>query len=245
MSVEVGRRVFVGSVAAGLPLLAGGGATLAFAQRQNGATRVQDPVFDQLLTDMNGAVRSLSQAGSGEHTRRLASSLRVFAAWGASTQFDSRVKETLRDVVRREGRDALLRRNLDAAMFKAEAREFGFDGTSAVPLPVPAPVDFATRQWVVDDLLANGVTPRWQAVAATLDDAARALDRVASARSAGVTLVAQVDPSVCRMIQQEMSYLNIQMVFWCAPWFYWVPEPCGMTTSAYLGVAAVSWWYGC
>jgi len=151
----------------------------------------------------------------------------------------------LRDVVRREGRDALLRRNLDAAMFKAEAREFGFDGTSAVPLPVPAPVDFATRQWIVDDLLANGVTPRWQAVAATLDDAARALDRIASARSAGVTLVAQVDPSVCRMIQQEMSYLNIQMVFWCAPWFYWAPEPCGMATSAYLGVYAVGWWYGC
>ena len=177
MSVEVGRRVFVGSVAAGLPLLAGGSATLAFAQRQNGATRVQDSVFDQLLTDMKGAVRSLSQAGSGEHTRRLASSLRVFAAWGASTQFDSRVKETLRDVVRREGRDALLRRNLDAAMFKAEAREFGFDGTSAAPLPVPAPVDLATRRWIVDDLLANGVTPRWQAVAATLDDAAPIWER--------------------------------------------------------------------
>jgi hypothetical protein len=245
MSVEVGRRVFVGSMAAGLPLLAGGGATLAFAQRQTGAKRIQDPVFDQVLTDMKGAVRGLSQAGSGEHTRRLASSLRVFAAWGASKQFDSRVKDTLRDVVKREGRDALLRRSVDPAMFKAESREFGFDGTSAVPLLMPQPVDFAARQRVVDDVLANGVTPRWRAVAATLDDAARGLDRIASARSAGVTLVAQTDPSICRMIQQELSYLNIQMVFWCAPWFYWVPEPCGMATSAYLGVYAVSWWYGC
>ena len=245
MSVDVGRRVFVGSMAAGLPLLAGGGASLAFAQKQNAATRIQDPVFDQLLTDMKGAVRGLSQAGSGEQARRLASSLRVLAAWGASKQFDSRVKETLRGVVKREGRDALLRRNVDPAMFKAEARAFGFDGTSAVPLPAPRLVDLATRQRVVDDLLANGVTPRWRAVAATLDDAARSLDRIASARSAGVTLVAQVDPSVCRMIQQELSYLNIQMVFWCAPWFYWVPEPCGLVTSAYLGVYAVSWWYGC
>jgi len=245
MSVDVGRRVFVGSMAAGLPLLAGGGATLAFAQKQNGATRIQDPVFDQLLTDMKGAVRGLSQAGSGEQTRRLASSLRVFAAWGASQQFDSRVKETLRGVVKREGRDALLRSNVDPAMFKAEARAFGFDGTSAVPLPVPQVVDFATRQRVVDDLLANGITPRWRAVAATLDDAARSLDRIASARSAGVTLIRQVDPSICRMINQELSYLSIQMVFWCAPWFYWVPEPCGMATSAYLGVWAVGWWYGC
>jgi len=245
MNVEVGRRVFVGSMAAGLPLLAGGGATLAFAQKQNGATRIQDPVFDQLLTDMKGSVRSLSQAGSGEQARRLASSLRVFAAWGASKQFDSRVKATLRDVAKREGRDALLRRSVDPAMFKAEAREFGFDGTSAVPLPVPQPVDFVTRQRVLDDLLANGVTPRWRAVAATLDDAARSLDRMAAARSAGVTLVAQVDPSICRMIQQELNYLTVQMVFWCAPWFYWVPEPCGLATSAYMGVWAVGWWYGC
>jgi hypothetical protein len=245
MSVEVGRRVFVGSMAAGLPLLAGGGATLAFAQRQTGAKRIQDPVFDQVLTDMKGAVRGLSQAGSGEHTRRLASSLRVFAAWGASKQFDSRVKDTLRDVVKREGRDALLRRSVDPAMFKAVSRAFGFDGPSAGPLLMPQPVDFAAGQRVVDDLLANGVTPRWRAVAATLDDAARGLDRIASARSAGVTLVSQIDPSICRMIQQELSYLNIQMVFWCAPWFYWVPEPCGMATSAYLGVYAVSWWYGC
>lgn len=245
MSVDVGRRVFVGSMAAGLPLLAGGGATLAFAQRQDGAKRIQDPVFDQVLIDMKGAVRGLSQAGSGEHARRLASSLRVFAAWGATKQFDSRVKETLRDVVKREGRDTLLRRNADAAMFKAEARALGFDGTSGVPLPVPQLVDFTTKQRVVDDLLANGVTPRWRAAAATLDDAARSLDRMASAKSAGVTLVRQTDPSICRMINQELNYLNIQMVFWCAPWFYWVPEPCGMATSAYLGVWAVGWWYGC
>src|SRR6185295_12678697 len=104
MSVEVGRRVFVGSMAAGLPLLAGGGATLAFAQRRNGAARIQDPVVDQLLAEMKQSVRSLSKASSGEHTRRLASSLRVLAAWGASQQFDVRVKDTIRGVIARDGR---------------------------------------------------------------------------------------------------------------------------------------------
>jgi hypothetical protein len=245
MSVEVGRRVFVGSVAAGLPLLAGGGATLAFAQRQRGAARPQDPVVDQLLADMKGAVRGLSKGGSGEHTRRLASSMRVLAAWGGSKQLDTRVKETLRGVVTREGRGALLRRDVDPAMFDAEARVFGFDGTSAVPLPVPVSVDYATKQRVIDELLTQGVTARWRSVAATLDDAARSLDRLASAKTAGVTLIAQTDPSICRMLRQELSYLNIQMVFWCAPWFYWVPEPCGLTTSAYLGVMAVAWWHNC
>jgi hypothetical protein len=93
--------------------------------------------------------------------------------------------------------------------------------------------------------LTNGVTGRWRQQADTLDAAASALDRQAALRAGGATLVAQVDPSICRMINQELSYLNIQMVFWCAPWFYWVPEPCGLATSAYLGVWAVAWWHGC
>lgn len=245
MSVEVGRRVFVGSMAAGLPLLAGGGATRAFAQRRNGATRTQDPVVDQLLADMKGAVRSLTKASSGEHTRRIASSLRLLAAWGESQQFDARVKDTIRGAIARDGRQALLRRTLDRAMFRVEAHDLGFDARSNVPLPEPSLVDDATRQEIVDDLLTNGVTARWRRVADTLDAAAIALDRQAALRTGGATLVAQTDPSICRMIQQELSYLNIQMVFWCAPWFYWVPEPCGLASSAYMGVYAVSWWYGC
>jgi hypothetical protein len=232
-------------MAAGLPFLAGSGATLAFAQRQNGAPRAQDPVMTQLLADMKGSVRSLSKASSGEHTRRLASSFRVLAAWATSQQYDARVKDTIRGVIAREGRQALLRRNVDRAMFRAEARDFGFDGRSNVPVPEPAVIDDATRLRVVDDLLSNGVTARWRQVADTLDAAATALDRQAALRGGGATLVVQTDPSICRMINQELYYLNLQMVFWCAPWFFWAMEPCGMATSAYLGVAAVGWWYGC
>lgn len=245
MSVEVGRRVFVGSVAVGLPLLAGGGATLAFAQRRNGAPKTKDPVFDQLLADMKGSVRNLSKASSGEHTRRLASSLRLLAAWGASQQYDARVKDTIRSVIAREGRQALLRRNVDRAMFRAEASDLGIDVRSNVPLPEPAVVDDATRQKIVDDLLTNGVTARWRQVADTLDAAATALDRRAAMQAGGATLVVQTDPSICRMIGQELYYLNLQMAFWCAPWFFWAMEPCAMATSAYLGVSAVGWWYGC
>jgi hypothetical protein len=245
MSVEVGRRVFVGSVVTGLPFFVGGETQLAFAQRQGGATVARDPVAIQLIAEMKRAVRGLSKAPSGEHTRRLASSLRLLAAWGVSNQLDARVKETLRGVVGREGRDAVVRREVDSAMFKAEAREVGFDGMSVVPLPALPSVDYAARQRVVDDLLANGVTAHWRALADTLEAAAATLDRLASMQPRGMTLVAQTDPSVCMMINQELNYLNIQIIFWCAPWFYWVPEPCGLATSAYLGVAAVAWWYSC
>jgi hypothetical protein len=57
--------------------------------------------------------------------------------------------------------------------------------------------------------------------------------------------VAQVDPSICQMLQQELSYLNAMMIFWCGPWFLWAPEPCGLTSSAYLGVQAVAWYHHC
>jgi hypothetical protein len=244
MNLEVGRRAFVGSVVAGLPLL-GGGAQLAWAQRQGGAAQKDDPVVAQLVADMKRSVRALSKAPSGENTRQLASSLRLLSAWGTGANLDAQIKETLRGVIRREGRQALLRRDVDPSMFKVEAGELGFDGTSAVPLSPLASFDDASKQRIVDDLLANGVTERWRAIADMLDVAAQSLDRTASARSRGITLIAQTDPSICRMINQELYYLNAQMIFWCAPWFYWVPEPCGLTTSAYLGVLSVAWWYSC
>jgi hypothetical protein len=245
MSVEVDRRVFVGSVAAGLPLLVGGATQLAFAQRPGRSALARDPVASQLATEMKRAVRGLSKAPSGEHVRQLASALRVLSKWGVSKQIDARVKETLRGVIAREGRGALFARDVDPAMFKEEAREFGFDGTSIVPLRVPPSVDYTARKRIVDDLLANGVTAHWKTLADTLESAATSLDRMAVMRSRGMTLVAQTDPSICEMIQQELYYLNLQMVFWCGPWFAWAPEPCGLVMSAYLGVAAVEWWYSC
>lgn len=245
MSADVGRRVFVGSVVAGVPLLVAGGTRLAWAQRQATGSRVKDPVVDQLLVEMKRSVRALSKGSSGEHTRRLASSLRLLAAWGGANQLDVRVKDTLRSVVAREGRQALLRRNVDRAMFRAEAREFGFDGTSAVPLPeFPAP-DGAARERAVNALLAGDVTAQWKKSADTLDAIAAALDRQAFRQVPGATLVAQVDPAYCGMIRQQLEYLSVQMIFWCAPWFWWVPEPCGLATSAYLGVYAGGWWRGC
>ena len=44
-------------------------------------------------------------------------------------------------MITREGRDALIRRDIDLAMFRAEAREFEFDGSSAMPLPALPTID--------------------------------------------------------------------------------------------------------
>jgi hypothetical protein len=237
MNVEVGRRVFVGSVVAGLPLLAGAGKDVAWAQNGRAAAPLQDPVLDQLQLDVKRAVKALSKSRSGEHARRLSSSLRLLAAWGASAQLDARVKDTLRGAIARDGRDAVLWRNVDAVKFRADARDLGFDGSSLAPLPTLPAVDYRTREIVLNDILENGVTARWRKAADTLDAAGTALDlRTASTRGA-VTLAAQLDPEICAVISQQMFWLNVEMAFWCAPWFWWFPYGCLYTSSAFLGIA--------
>jgi hypothetical protein len=243
MNVEVGRRVFVGSVVAGLPLL-GAGARFAMAP-QDAATPLRSPVLDQLLLEMKSTVKAFSASPSGEHARRLASSLRVLATWAAASNMDARVKQSLRDAIARDGRDAILWRELDPVAFRAEAREFGFDDRSPVRVPaLPAP-DYATRRRVLDDMLANGVTARWRALASTLDSAATALDRRASLGHERARLVAQTDPAVCTQIAQSLALLGAEIVFWCGPWFWWFPQGCGLTSAAFLGVYAANLWMGC
>jgi hypothetical protein len=245
MKGEVGRRVFVGSVVAGLPLLAGAGATVAWAQRGT-APRTRDPILDQLLAEMKGTVRAFSKSQSGEHARRLSSSLRLLAAWGASSQIDTDVKQALRGAIAREGRDAILWHRPDAAAFRAEARDLGFDDSSVVPVPaLPAP-DAATRQRVLDDMLAHGVTAHWRKAADALDAAAAALDRRASLQRGAATLAGQTDPATCTQIAQTLALLNAEMIFWCGPWFVvWFVEGCGLATAAWLGVYVANWWMGC
>ena len=245
MNVEVGRRVFVGSVVAGLPLLAGAGAEVAWAQRGRAAAPLRDPLLDQLQADMQRAVRAFSRSKSGEHARSLSSSLRLLAAWGTSSQLDARVKETLRRVIARDGRDSLLWRNVDPDKFRADARGLGFDGASIAPLPALPAVDYGTRERVLNDMLANGVTGRWRRLADTLDAAAGVLDQRAASVRGGVTLAAQYDPTVCAAISQQMFWLNVELAFWCAPWFYWFPYGCLYTTSALLGVSISYWYFGC
>ena len=243
MSAEVGRRVFVGSVVAGLPML-GGGVPGALAQRAQPGARRRDPILAQITAEMKAAVRAASRSGSGEHPRRLAASLRMLAAWGAANDIDDAVRNALGDAVARQGRDAVLRREMDEQMFAAEAREFGVDLTKVPPF---RPVDAATREKVFNELLTTGATARWRDLADLLDRAAAGLDTRAAAQQRGVVLAsaAQADPAACASMWQQMYYLQLEMAFWCAPWFYWLPEPCAYVTGAYLGVAFAYWWAGC
>lgn len=245
MSLEVGRRVFVGTLAAGIPVLAGVGVERAWAQRGKPAAAPPDPVLRQLQADMKRAVHRLSKAPSGENVRQLSSSLRLLAAWGASAQIDQRIKDSLRGAIAREGREALLARPVDPDRLRNEARAFGFDGSSSIVVPDLMPQDDRLRRRVLDDMLADGVTARWRQLADTLDAVAVEVDKRVSAAQGGIMLAAQGNPATCGQISQQLFYLSAQMTFWCAPWFAWFVEGCGLVTSAYLGSLAAYWWLGC
>lgn len=247
MNVENGRRVFLGSVAAGLPLLAGAGVDLAYAQRAPALPAGRNPLLEQVRRDMRSAVAMVSRAKSGEAGRRLASSLRVLAAWGQSTDLDARVRQTMRTATARHGRDQVLWRPVSQEMFRAEARAMGFDGAAVMPLPVLRSGDVALRRRVMNDLTADGITARWTALAGQLEALAATFDQQAARqRDGGLLVAAQTGATVqCQHLSQSLFYLEVQMAFWCAPWFAWFPEGCALLVGAVLGASAMYWWNGC
>lgn len=222
-----------------------GGAGVAWAQREKTGGPLRDAVLDQVERDMKQAVGLLARSRSGESLRRLASSFRILAAHGAALQIDQRVKTALRTAVAREGRDALLWRPQDHQMLEAEARRLGLEGTQMLPLPIVPPLDPAQRRRALDELLANGVTRRWQELAAALDTASSVLDRRAAAERQGLAFVSQ-NAEQCQVVEDQMFYLNAEAVFWCGPWFTsWFPYGCGYTSAALLGVMFTYWYLGC
>jgi hypothetical protein len=60
-----------------------------------------DVVLSEIVRQLQASVRQLQDRSNGESARRVASSLRVLAAWGKDRKVDDRVRRALRDAVRR------------------------------------------------------------------------------------------------------------------------------------------------
>jgi len=174
---NVSRRRVLGSA---LTLGAGTaiGATLSFPAVgvPLASTARGDLVHEELIRQLKEGVRALRGARPGEAARTVAATLRVLAAHYQATGVDQDFKSGLRAAIARDGRDAVLRWETDAAMFAAEARNFGV----AVPV-APEPLNLAQRERVLDGMLENGCTLVLLAAAAELARRAPQLDRVAVA----------------------------------------------------------------
>jgi len=226
------RRVFLGSAAmVGVGSAAGGSFLLNRESNAQGhAGHGRDPVFAELGKQIQESVEGLRQRPAGEHARKLASAMRIAAAHGAGVGIDAQVKAALRDAIRKEGRDALLLREVDPARLAQEAKQFGL-----AQLPPQPPVDFAARGQVLDALLSEGVTAQWRKAADAFDRISEELDR----RAGGIRTVALQSGSIsCAEMWWTVTAFNSGMTFFCNPvtiWMPWWSDMCVVMFGGWVG----------
>jgi hypothetical protein len=226
---NVSRRRLLGSA---LTLGAGAaiGSTMSFpsAGVALAAAGRQDLVHEELIRQMKDGVRALRGSKPGEAARSVAATLRVLAAHYQSADVDAQVKARLRTAIAREGRDAVLRWEADAAMRAAEAREFG-----VADLALPRePFNLAERERALEVLLAHGATPALLAAAAELSRLAPQLDRM------GVTPIARRQCSGTTGMAYSLEFIALASCLVN-------PILCAGFGGAYYGLKVSLWYFGC
>jgi len=226
---NVSRRRLLGSA---LTLGAGAaiGSTMSFpsAGVALAAAGRQDLVHEELIRQMKDGVRALRGGTPGAAARSLAATLRVLAAHYQSADVDAQVKNGLRTAIARDGRDAVLRSEADAAMRAAEAREFG-----VADLVLPRePFNLAERERALEALLAHGATPALLAAAAELMRLAPQLDRV------GVTPITRRQCSGTTGMAYSLEFIALASCLVN-------PILCAGFGGAYYGLKLSLWYFGC
>ena len=225
---NVSRRRVLGSA---LTLGAGTaiGATLSFPSvgMPVAAAGGRDLVHDELIRQLKEGVRSMRGERPGAAARTVAGTLRVLAAHYQATGVDDGMKSGLRQAIARDGRDAVLHWETDAAAFAAEARNFG------VTVPVPRePFNLPERERALSAMLARGVTPALLDAAAELSRRAPQLDRMA---------LTPIGARQCSGATGMAYTLEFVMLASCLV----NPIVCAGFGGAYFGLKVSLWYFGC
>lgn len=247
MRPEVGRRVFVGSVAASLPLLASESGLLAQSgaiAHDHGAIAAADPVIDQIVRQI-ALIHNSAQAGPrGTHARALASQLRMLTVYQRQQGIDDEARAAVKEMVQQQGRNALLYAEPDREMRRKAMEQYGFRPDERA-LNVPLNVTHAAREAALDDLLAHGVTPAYDRLAAALDKLAERLDR----RRGNLVTIAQDDDwwvGYCAELYKQFQYAQLFALPWCltARYFAWAAPTC-LALEGGAMVLLIAYLFGC
>lgn len=238
MKSEVGRRAFVGTVAAGLPLLAGTG-TAAFAQ--SGHSPLQHDVGrgrmdEELHRQIKDAVLGMRGPHAAESARRVATALRMGAAHYAAHNVDERVTSSLQAMMRKEGREAFFAHVLSHRdSFAAEVRDYGI-----TTLP-PLPADAGERRRALDQIVASGITPLMLGLADEFDRISTTIDARPALRFTNVAHAAYPCPNTSPY-QDTVEILAMASCLWN-------PYACALFGGAWagltIGIHVTNWWSGC
>ena len=215
------RRTFLESAAAA-GVGAAVGATLLFptfpARAHAKAHAETDPVMAELQRQLAETMIAIRKGvgRAGEHARSVAASIRLLSAHGFAAAADVQ----LRQLMKKEGREALLARRMDPAMVAAELKAIG---VTRVPIFSAGYSDHAR---ILDATAAKGMTATLAALSAGFDRIAPVLDR-----QTHTTLVAaHQDIDDCwewlvfltnlESLAWECCVLNFA-TGWLFLWFYW------------------------
>jgi hypothetical protein len=174
----MGRRIFVGSVVAGVPFLAG--TTALVAQRggspsHDHSAAVVDPVIDHLLRQMAVIHNAAQVSPRGEHFRALAAQLRTLVVYERQIDMDGQIRTVARQIVDRQGRNTILYAEPDVEARRKHLQAYGFRlrETRGQREIIASAAD---REAALDTLLTRGVTPTFERIAATAERVGSRMD---------------------------------------------------------------------
>ena len=246
MESVVGRRVFVGSVVAGVPLLAVTGvrtfaqAGAAGAHAHPAPAAPVDAVAEHIVRQM-GAIHNRIRARGflGEDARALAAHLRTLVVHARQIDLDARARAGVRTLIELRGRDEVLYDEPDPQTMQADMARFGFNVDTRLLNRVP-PADYLTRSAALDRLLRDGVSSAWARLADTFDRLAPELDRRGAVLIANRAQDAEFWAAFCKSLQGDYDEMKTWASTVCAtaalPFMSFLGPSCAALTG---GAAAL------
>ena len=220
METGIGRRMFVGSITAALPLMvtrghlaaqAGGGAA-----HSHPTAETVDPILEHLARQLATNHNAMRRDPRGEHLRSFAAHLRTLTVYARQSGLDETVKSRVAALVARDGRYNVMYLEPDRKHLLSELRAYGAQPDEKL-LNATVTLDYAARGAALDSLLQSGITGRLERLAAILDRMAPEIDR----RSAGVLRASrQTDADYwagyCKQLWSEYSEVQFLTGALCA-----------------------------
>ena len=220
MKTGIARRVFVGGVVAGLPLLASL-STRTAAQSADPAAHVHpngaaaDAVLDHIARQLAAIHNAVRRQPRGEDLRAAAAHLRTLAVYGRQIDVDTGMRSAMNALIDREGRNGVLFLQPDPARVRAELKRYGADPDDRI-LTAPSTLDYTARDAALNRLLQSGLTGGWERTAATLERVAPGVDQ----RAASVIRARQIDEAYwegfCQQLWSEYSEVQFLTAPLCA-----------------------------
>jgi hypothetical protein len=210
----------------------------------HGAIAAADPVIDQIVRQI-ALIHNSAQAGPrGVHARALAAQLRMLTVYQRQQGIDDHARAAVKEMVERQGRNALLYAEPDPQMRRKEMQRYGFRPDERA-LNFPLNATHAEREAALDDLLTHGVTPAYDRLAAALDKLAERLDR----RRGNVMTISQDDDwwaGYCAELYKQFQYAQLMALPWCltARYFEWAAPAC-LALEGGAMVLLIAYLFGC